>query len=106
MKRKKLIDGETGLTVQGTTATHHGQSVKTITEQTPYHKILAQFPEITTPNGTRAQCKQQTLHYIRTTTGQPEACRPRRLAPDRYQAAKTEFGQLLREGIIRPSESP
>jgi len=41
MKRKKLIDGETGLTIQGTTATHHGQSVKTITEQTPYHKILA-----------------------------------------------------------------
>jgi len=45
MKRKKLIDGETGLAVQGITATHYGQSVKTIVEQTPYHRILAQFPE-------------------------------------------------------------
>jgi len=78
MKKKKLIDGEMGLAVQGIIAAYNGQSVKTIVEQTPYHKILAQFPEITTPNKTGAQSKQQTLHYIKTTTGQPEACRPRR----------------------------
>jgi len=39
-------------------------------------------------------------------TGQPEARRPRRLTPDKYQAAKTEFSQLMKEGIIRPSKSP
>jgi len=106
MKRKKLIDGETGLAVQGILAAHNGQSVKTIVKQTKYHKILAQFPEITTLSGTRTQSRQQTLHYIKTTTGQPEACRPRRLAPDRYQAAKAEFSQMMKEDIIRPSKSP
>jgi len=92
MQQKKLIDGETGLVVQGITARRATQSVKTIMEQTRYHKILARFQEITTMNGTKTRHKQQTMHYIKTTTGQPEACRPRRLAPDRYQAAKTEFG--------------
>ncbi|XP_076176653.1 uncharacterized protein LOC143151438 [Ptiloglossa arizonensis] len=31
---------------------------------------------------------------------------PRRLAPDRHQAAKAEFELMLRQGIIRPSKSP
>jgi len=106
MKRRKVIDGETGLEVQGITAAYRGQSVKNIVEQTPYHKLLAQFPEVTSPNGTRTRHKQQTLHYIKTTVGQPEAFRPRRLAPDRYQAAKAEFSQLMKEDIIRPSRSP
>jgi len=67
-----------------------------------YHKILARFPKITTMNATKLQRKQQTLHYIKTTTGQPEACRSRKLAPNRYQAGKTEFSQLMKEDIIRP----
>jgi len=105
MRRKRLIDGTTGLTIQGITARYSIPSVKTIAEQTRYHKILTRFPEITTMQGTTPKRKQQTLHYIKTTMGQPEACRPRRLIPDRYQAAKTEFGQLMKEGIIRPSKS-
>jgi len=100
MKKKNLIDGETGLAVKGIMAAHNGQSMKTIVEQTPYHRILAKFPEITTLNKMRTRNKQQTLHYIETTTGQSEECRPRRLAPDQYQAAKAEFSQLMKEGII------
>jgi len=106
MGKKNLIDGATGLAVQGITAIRTTQSVKTIVEQTPYHKILARFPEITTMNTAKTRSKQQTLHYIKTTSGQPEACRPRRLASDRYEAAKKEFSQLMKEGIIRPSKSP
>jgi len=106
MKRKKLIDGTTGLAVQGITARYTVPSVKTIAERTQYHKILTRFPEITSKQGTTPKRKQQTQHYIKTTIGQPEASRPRRLAPDRYQIAKKEFGQLLKEGIIRPSKSP
>nr|VZI20414.1 unnamed protein product [Spirometra erinaceieuropaei] len=40
------------------------------------------------------------------TTGPPVFARPRRLAPERFQAAKTEFEHMLQLGIIRPSESP
>lgn len=46
------------------------------------------------------------MHYIKTTPGQPEAYRPRRLAPDKLKAAKEEFDLLLQEGIIQPSKSP
>lgn len=45
-------------------------------------------------------------HYIETTSGPPEACRPRRLAPDKLKAAKLEFDLLRQEGIIQPSQSP
>jgi len=101
MRRKKLIDGTTGLVVQGITMKRAVPSIKTIVEQTRYHKILTRFPEITTTQGTTPKRKQQTLHYIKTTTGQPEACRPRRLAPERYQIAKTEFGQLMKASSDR-----
>nr|VZI05960.1 unnamed protein product [Spirometra erinaceieuropaei] len=40
------------------------------------------------------------------TTGPPVFARPRRLAPERFQAAKAEFEHMLQLGIIRPSESP
>ncbi|XP_076247815.1 uncharacterized protein LOC143187488 [Calliopsis andreniformis] len=46
------------------------------------------------------------LHYIETIPGPPVHHNPRRLAPDRYQAAKAEFDLMLRQGIIRPSKSP
>lgn len=36
--------------------------------------------------------------YIKTT---PEACRPRKLAPDKLKVIKTEFNLLLQEGIIQ-----
>jgi len=106
MKRKKLIDGKTGLCIQGVTTTGVTQSVKTIVEQTPYHRILAQFPGITILAESKKQRAQQTSHHIKTTAGQPEACRQRRLAPEMYQAARAEFNELLKEGIIRPSKSP
>jgi len=46
------------------------------------------------------------MHFIKTTTGQPEACRPRRLTPNKLEAAKSEFSHLMKEGVIRPSRSP
>nr|VZI46998.1 unnamed protein product [Spirometra erinaceieuropaei] len=36
----------------------------------------------------------------------PVFARPRRLAPERFQAAKAEFEHMLQLGIIQPSESP
>ncbi|KRY47193.1 Retrovirus-related Pol polyprotein from transposon opus [Trichinella britovi] len=39
------------------------------------------------------------------TTGQPVHCKPRRLPPHELQVAKEHFNDLLRQGIIRPSNS-
>jgi transposase InsO family protein len=40
------------------------------------------------------------------TTGHPVFARARRLDPARYAVARAEFDQLLRLGVIRPSDSP
>lgn len=71
-----------------------------------YHKIFAEFPNITTPIDVKKTPQHNTMHYIQTTTGPPEACKSRRLAPDKLKAAKAEFELLLQEGIIQPSKNP
>ncbi|XP_033212394.1 uncharacterized protein LOC117169988 [Belonocnema kinseyi] len=83
-KNKRLIDSETGLTTQGQLTWDKHSSVRTIVEP----------------------AKHDVKHYIKTTPGPPEFCRPRRLAPDRYKQAKTEFDMMMQQGIIRPSKSP
>ncbi|XP_026683330.1 uncharacterized protein LOC113469664 [Diaphorina citri] len=45
------------------------------------------------------------FHHI-VTTGPPCFARPRRLAPDKYRAAKAEFEIMLQQGIVQPSKSP
>ncbi|XP_071653919.1 uncharacterized protein [Temnothorax longispinosus] len=106
VRNKKLIDGQTGLAAPGSTGTSKLTSIKTLRIETGYHDILARHPGIMNPSTKTKIGKHGTTHHIKTTKGQPEACRPRRLAPDKLQTAKTEFNLLLQEGIIRPSKSP
>lgn len=104
---KRIIDGRTGLTTQCSRANVSQPSIKTlaIASKTPFHEILAEFPELVRPSGTPREIRHSTRHYIRTTPGPPVSCRPRRLAPDRLQIAKSEFDLMLSEGIARRSES-
>ncbi|XP_071629524.1 uncharacterized protein [Temnothorax longispinosus] len=106
IRNKKLIDGQTKLAAPGSTGTSKLTSIKTLRIETGYHNILAKYPGIMNPSTKTKLGKHGTTHHIKTTKGQPEACRPRRLALDKLQAAKTEFNLLLQEGVIRPSKSP
>ncbi|XP_018363278.1 PREDICTED: uncharacterized protein LOC108761315 [Trachymyrmex cornetzi] len=106
MQRKRLIDGRTGLVTRGTTCITATPSVKTVGTQTKYHAVLAKYPGLTSISGQQREAKHETEHFIKTTPGPPEACRPRRLAPDKLRAARTEFELMLKEGIIQPSKSP
>lgn len=103
---KRLIDGTTGLTSHCQVPGTLQSSVKALSSESPAHAILAEFPELTRPAGTPRKVKHTTLHYIRTTTGPPVFCRPRRLAPDRFRIAKEEFDIMLREGTARRSDGP
>jgi len=70
-------------------------------------KTLPQDPDTVSGNyeaNDNRTRKRKKMHYIKTTTS-PEACQPRRLAPDKLKAAKVEFSQLMKEDIIRPSKS-
>ena len=106
-KNRRLIDSQTGLTTQGQFASGKYISIRTIVGDTNYHQILSEFPEVTRPTVFGKElAKHDVKHYIMTTSGSPEFCRPRRLAPDRYKQAKTEFDVMMQQGIIRPSKSP
>lgn len=94
LKRGVLIDGRTGLTTKGQTDRSSIETIKTIYGESRYHQILKQFKEITKPEPSKIM-SQEVEHYIKTTTGPPETCRPKRLAPDKLKAAKIEFDLLL-----------
>jgi len=107
VKKGQLVDAKTGLKIKGTANRVTMPSVKSVIGDTSYRQLLARFPRITQTTGTHLQKRpHSTVHHIKTTPGPPEACRPRRLAPEKLQAAKAEFNLLLEEGIIRPSKSP
>lgn len=81
-------------------------SVTTYNKQDPYQQILAEFLDITNPNG-KIGCPSTCInvfHYIET-KGQPIFAKPRRLRPERLTAAKEEFRIMCSQGLCRPSSS-
>jgi len=106
LRRGVLVDGRTELLIKGTTEAGSIESIKVLANENKYHRILAEFPEITRATARARTIKHSTVHHIVTTEGPPEACRPRRLDPKKLRAAKAEFNILLQEGVIQASKSP
>lgn len=100
----KLIDGKTKLHSTGglTEAIVHG--VTTIDANHPFRDLLTEYREITTPPTLRSEIQHNVTHHIQT-KGPPVACKARRMAPDKLQAAKKEFEMMTEIGICRPSKS-
>lgn len=108
VRRKRLVDPLTNIYSNGQLCEVNTPSVKTLSSNNlskDVHALLSRFVSITKPPTIYQQVKHNTVHYINTTPGPPVANRPRRLAPDRYQTAKKEFENMLKEGIVRPSKS-
>ncbi|XP_063371456.1 uncharacterized protein LOC134659697 [Cydia amplana] len=103
---QQLIDGNTRNFAPATIAQINQQSVKAIVAESPFSKILLEFPDILRPPGLPRIVKHSTVHHIITTEGPPVSCRPRRLAPQKLQAAKKEFDDMLKCGTARLSSSP
>ena len=61
--------------------------------------LLAEFPDITTPNFVHCHTKHGVEHFI-TTRGPPVHARARRLPPEKLAAAKSEFDRMEAMGII------
>ena len=81
----------------------HLDAISSSTDQ--YDLLLAEFPDITTPNFVQSPTKHGIEHFI-TTKGPPVHARARRLPPDKLAAAKSEFDNMEAMGIIRRSSSP
>lgn len=67
-----------------------------------YEAVLEEFPSLLVPSF--QENKHGVEHHI-TTTGAPVHARPRRLDQDKLGAAKAEFEEMERLGIIRRSSS-
>ncbi|BHF74562.1 hypothetical protein SprV_0501764800 [Sparganum proliferum] len=106
-RRARLLDRTTGLFVRGLTpfTAPTNLSVLDTDIASPFRQLLLSHPNIINPNFRSGEVQHDVVHHIRT-SGPPVFARPRRLAPDRFQAAKAEFEHMLQLGIIRPSESP
>lgn len=107
VSRGRLVDQLTMLGVN----TSHAKSQKdypqnlaiSINQDKKYSDLLNEYPELLKPDFAGIS-KHNVTHKIET-VGQPVFSRPRRLSPERFQAAKNEFAHMLELGIVRPSKS-
>ena len=106
LHRRRLIDPETKRKSVGHVyrGDNLSPSVATAEQNDRYGDILKKFNDIAVPNFNNDKPLHGVTHHI-VTKGPPVFSRPRRLAPDRVEAAKEEFDQLLKLGVIRPSNS-
>ncbi|BHF75588.1 hypothetical protein SprV_0501868400 [Sparganum proliferum] len=106
-RRARLLDRTTGLFVRGLThfTAPTNLSVLDTDIASPFRQLLLSHPNIINPKFRSGEVQHDVVHHIRT-SGPPVFARPRRLATDRFQAAKAEFEHMMQLGIIRPSESP
>uniref|UniRef100_A0A5S6Q0E0 RNA-directed DNA polymerase n=1 Tax=Trichuris muris TaxID=70415 RepID=A0A5S6Q0E0_TRIMR len=104
LKNRRLVDGVTLLSTRGTLRNPTVNGLKTINGNRPYHRILAEFPEVTKPWSPTKTTKHNVVHHI-VTDDSPVVARARRLDPQKYAAAKKEFEYMMQHGICRPSKS-
>nr|VZI13775.1 unnamed protein product [Spirometra erinaceieuropaei] len=106
-RRARLLDRTTGLFVCGLTPFTAPINLSVIDKDlaSPFRQLLLSHSKIINPQFRSGEVKHDVLHHIRT-SGPPVFSRPRRLAPESFQAAKAEFEHMLQLGIIRSSESP
>ncbi|GBP00674.1 Retrovirus-related Pol polyprotein from transposon opus [Eumeta japonica] len=104
LKEKKLIDNKTGLNSSFFVKKAYPLEIKTVSNSTPYHELIVQFPNITNPSTTAAKQKHNVQHFIET-KGLPVTSKARRLSPEQLESAKCEFKYMLEQGICFPSKS-
>ena len=106
MKRHRLLDGLTHLSVQGisTPETQLRPKLPTIDSDNEFAALLHEFPEVTQAYVSECPVQHNLTHHIQT-TGPPINAHTCRLPPERFKAARQEFQHKLHLGIIRPSSS-
>ena len=105
LRSRCLRDMRTGLAIAASLSSNKPLSLNRVdTVQNEYTKLLGQFPELTRPTTKGEPVKHGITHKI-VTKGHPVFARPRRLAPDKLVTAKREFDDMIKLGVIEPSDS-
>jgi len=102
---KRLVDGTTGLQHICQLTHKNFSSIRIIHGDNPYNGLLRKYQEIATPNKIAKSANTNVMHHI-ITKGPPMAEPMRRLPPEKYRIAKTEFEGMLASGICQRSSSP
>ena len=105
LRSRCLRDMRTGLAIAASLSSIKPLSLNRVdTVQNEYTKLLGQFPELTRPTTKGETVKHGITHKI-VTKGHLVFARPRRLAPDKLITAKREFDEMIKLGVIEPSDS-
>ncbi|CAE1297154.1 unnamed protein product [Acanthosepion pharaonis] len=106
MNTRTLSDNTTNIAVKGTLSRHNTTGISVTTcHGREYIEILNRYPDLIQPLAGTGPAKHQTQHQIKT-SGQPTFSHPRRLPPHKLEYAQKEFNNMLKDGFIRPSDSP
>ena len=105
LRSRCLRDIRTGLAIPASLSSIRPLSLNRVdTLHDEYTKLLGQFPELTCPTTKGETVKHSITHKI-VTKGHPVFACPRRLASDKLVTAKREFDDMIKLGVIEPSDS-
>lgn len=104
LRGRCLVDNKTKLRTPGTPDKTGVETIRTFDVTSNMSDLLREYPNLTSPDPIGTTQHTGVSHRIET-TGKPVSARVRRLAPEKYDAAKKEFEALMQLGICRPSNS-
>jgi cleavage and polyadenylation specificity factor subunit 1 len=109
VRNKRLVDNTTKCSVNCTLCVYTAEQypIYAVSETLlpDVAKLLSEYPEVTKPFKANEKTISQTRHYIETKST-PSSSRVRPLHGEKLEAAKREFAELQKLGIIRHSNSP
>ena len=101
---RRLVHRPTGTVIPAVPCCLPAPLLTHLHHESPYHALLQEFPLLTSETPNPSKRDPGVRHNI-VTSGPPCFARPRRLPPERLQAARAEFQRMVDEGIARPSDS-
>ena len=105
LRSRCLRDMKTGLAIPASLSSITPLSLNRVDAvHNDYTTLLGHFPELTRPTTKGETVKHSITHKI-VTKGHPVFAQPQRLAPDKVVTAKREFDDMIKLGVIEPSDS-
>ena len=105
LRNKKLIDPVTSIEVNAMRADNCDEPTPRLYSiATEFGEILKKYPSLVAPPNFNLPVKHNVVHHIHTEGPLPYS-KARRLSPERYKVAQTEFNYMNEVGICQPSSS-
>ncbi|GFU85652.1 transposon Ty3-I Gag-Pol polyprotein [Trichonephila clavipes] len=104
VRNRRLLDVLASLFVRGTVKQAQSLGLTLVENNSPYNSILSKYTKWFSTNLQPSTNESSVFHCIET-KGPPVHARTRHLNPEKLAYLKHEFGDLMRQGIIRPSKS-